>query len=815
MPRRSLFYILSILLILIALTGSARAKETVITFAAQNYTPGIVTGDVSKKLHEMARIVGEWEKLHPGVKVKFVKQPVGDYRTWMITQLKGDVAPDIISTQSECCNASAQYGWFLSLDPYLDKPNRYIPGNKRWLNIFYKDATNSRRAPDGTLYVLPIDQVEAGIYYNKDIFRKVGVRPPRTWAEFMEISKKIKDAGYVPFLCNAQVTMQLSWVTAILQDQLWNDKRPLMDVRSVNAGGFPGIDAQEFVRAYKKGIWSVRDPRNLEVYRILKEWSPYWNKDFLASSGDRLFRTGKAAMFWEGSWSLSVIKRDPLREFDFGIFPAPRLTKETTKYAPNIQPRGVGGATSIQYCVTNHAIKSGKAELAVDLLRYITIPRNLGPLVAEAEMFVPNSPGVKGSPILEPFSKTLEAGHVLFSGESAGQQYGEQAFRMLQGYLGGEYTLDQLAYRLENFIGPAVDQVIKENPQWNFDKDWNILPDKPKTQIAREQESPPFVKYIPWSFLGILLIGMAGTITANRREIWRGICKKKGIYPFIIPTFVLLAIFNYYPIFSAFHHSLFDWKGGGQAIWLGLANYREIFGDVILGEACINALKLFLFGIIVSITVPLAAAELIFHLKSQRAQYIYRVLFVVPMVVPGIVMLLIWAFIYNYDMGVINQLMRAVGMEKYVQVWLGDPKIAIYSLMFIGFPWIGGFSMLIYYAGLQNISQDVLDSCLIDGASGLKRIRMIDIPLIMGQIKLLVVLGFIGGVQGFQTQLLLTQGGPGYSTVVPGLHLYQNAIAYDRMGYACAIGVVLFVVILGLTYINMKYLKSSTEYEAS
>jgi len=142
---------------------------------------------------------------------------------------------------------------------------------------------------------------------------------------------------------------------------------------------------------------------------------------------------------------------------------------------------------------------------------------------------------------------------------------------------------------------------------------------------------------------------------------------------------------------------------------------------------------------------------------------------------------------------------------------LGNPRIALYSLMAVGFPWIGGFSLLIYFAGLQAIPVDVLDSCKLDGATGWSRIKNVDIPLVMAQTKLLMILGFIGGLQGFQTQLILTNGGPGYSTTVPGLHLYQNAMAYDRMGYACAIGVVLFIVILGLTYLNTKYLKSSAE----
>ena len=194
--------------------------------------------------------------------------------------------------------------------------------------------------------------------------------------------------------------------------------------------------------------------------------------------------------------------------------------------------------------------------------------------------------------------------------------------------------------------------------------------------------------------------------------------------------------------------------------------------------------------------------------------YIYRVLFIIPMVVPAIVMLLIWGFIYDYNIGILNQILRVIGLSHFCQAWLADPKVALYSLMLIGFPWIGGFALLIYYAGLQSIPHDVLDSCKIDGATGLRRILSVDLPLVRAQSKLLVVLGFIGGVQGFQTQLLLTNGGPGYSTMVPGLYLYRNAIQYDRMGYACAIGVILFAAVLGITYLNMKYMKSSTEFEA-
>src|SRR5262249_15207680 len=140
--------------------------------------------------------------------------------------------------------------------------------------------------------------------------------------------------------------------------------------------------------------------------------------------------------------------------------------------------------------------------------------------------------------------------------------------------------------------------------------------------------------------------------------------------------------------------------------------------------------------------------------RSLRAQYVYRVLFVVPMVVPGIVMLLIWGFFFDYNLGPLNNALAAVGLSSWKQAWLGDPRISLFSLICIGFPLLGGFALLVYYPGLQNIPRDWLDSACIDGANGLTRFRFVALPLLLGQTRLLLVLAFIDGVQGFQTQLL-------------------------------------------------------------
>src|SRR5205085_2437203 len=107
--------------------------------------------------------------------------------------------------------------------------------------------------------------------------------------------------------------------------------------------------------------------------------------------------------------------------------------------------------------------------------------------------------------------------------------------------------------------------------------------------------------------------------------------------------------------------------------------------------------------------------------------------------------------------------------------WLGNPDLALYCVAFVGFPWISGFNLLVYLAGLQNIPQEVLDASLIDGAGRWRRFSGVHLPLILGQVKLLLILSIINTLQGFVTIYILTQGGPANATTVPGLEMYVQA----------------------------------------
>lgn len=287
-----------------------------------------------------------------------------------------------------------------------------------------------------------------------------------------------------------------------------------------------------------------------------------------------------------------------------------------------------------------------------------------------------------------------------------------------------------------------------------------------------------------------------------------------AIYAMLSPTFLLLAVFSLVPFVWAFVTSFFDYEVGGEFRFVGLDNYTEYLHDPTLLPSFGNLLFLTLFGLLIVSTVPLAIAKLIFCLKSERARYLYRVLFLIPIVVPGVAGMMIWqGMIYN-DTGLLNETLRLFGREDLTRGWLSDPRTVLWAVVFMGFPFAGGINILIYYAGLAGISESIHEAAALDGARGLIKFLKVDVPLVLSQVKLLTILTVIGTVQGFEGMFILTKGGPGFKTMVPGLWMYMNAFSFQRMGYACAIGVILFLLILGLTVLNMKYFRSTEDLKA-
>lgn len=284
------------------------------------------------------------------------------------------------------------------------------------------------------------------------------------------------------------------------------------------------------------------------------------------------------------------------------------------------------------------------------------------------------------------------------------------------------------------------------------------------------------------------------------------------LYALLGPTFILLILFNYYPAFLALFRSFFHWDIGHEAQFIGLANFIELFRDPIFVQAMANICKLLIFIVIVNLTVPLFVAEMIFSINSLKWNYFLRVLFVIPMLVPPVVIWIIWKFIYS-DAGFLTSFLELIGRKDWIYGWLSHPKTALLTVAFVGFPFAYGFNVLIYYTGLFNIPESLLESAKLEGAPPFTLFFRIHLPMILSQVKLLLVVTIIAVLQGFESVYVLTgDGGPGYETMLPGLYMFFNGFTYNRMGYACAIGVVLFLMMLIFTILNNKYIRSEQEF---
>lgn len=296
------------------------------------------------------------------------------------------------------------------------------------------------------------------------------------------------------------------------------------------------------------------------------------------------------------------------------------------------------------------------------------------------------------------------------------------------------------------------------------------------------------------------------------KKITLGMKLKKSIpaYLFLLPLFAGILTFSYYPAFSGIYHSFFDWNGLGEKTFIGIENYKNLFLDSIFVNSIPAMLKLMIPKLVISIVVPFIMAELIYAVRSRKMQAGYRMLCLLPMVAPGVVGTLLWKYIYDPSSGLAVEICRLLGIVEGTQNidWLGNPELTIGSIIFMGFPWIGGTAVLIYMSGLLNISNEVMEASQLDGCNTLQRIFKVDLPLMMGQVRYFVIIGIINALQDYSVQIILTEGGPGYTTYVPGYYMFKQAFSYGNMGYACAIGTLMFVVIFLLTLLSMRLMKS-------
>jgi ABC-type glycerol-3-phosphate transport system permease component len=290
------------------------------------------------------------------------------------------------------------------------------------------------------------------------------------------------------------------------------------------------------------------------------------------------------------------------------------------------------------------------------------------------------------------------------------------------------------------------------------------------------------------------------------------------IYLFVIPTLIAICLFIYYPAMSGIFHSFYRWNGADIAEPRGLGNYLDLLRSAEFWMSFRNAFILGLWNV-VKMLPPLFVAVAIHRCRSTRIQFLYRVLFVIPMVVPPLIIALIWrSFFFEATSGYLNRFIALThlrGVLDFVApafgwgtvfrepgnpAWLGDPRLIMTACVVWGFPWVSSLAVLTHLAKLQTISPVIYEAADIDGVSWWTKFTRIELPLITGSIYIMLVFTIIGTIKDAGMILALAgfEGGPGGRVDVPALFMIRKAFLDQKMGYACAVGIVLMLVVMAL-----------------
>ncbi len=280
---------------------------------------------------------------------------------------------------------------------------------------------------------------------------------------------------------------------------------------------------------------------------------------------------------------------------------------------------------------------------------------------------------------------------------------------------------------------------------------------------------------------------------------------KRGIWLFILPGFLLMTVFVFFPLILNFVYSLFQWSAFSQSkVFVGIEYYKRILQDPIIVTALKNNTLYAIVSVLCQCGIGLILAALLENHKMRRFQPFFRTAYFIPSIISITVIGLLWQFVYNPQIGIVNPLLEALGLGKYTADWLGSSETAMGAVIFVS-QWQNiGYIMLLYIVAIQKIDESIFESATIDGATGIQSFFRILVPLVKDTILVTCVITVIGAFRVFSEVYVMTGGGPGHTTETLASYMYRVGFRNDEMGYSAAIATLIFVILLVLTFIQMK-----------
>ncbi len=264
-------------------------------------------------------------------------------------------------------------------------------------------------------------------------------------------------------------------------------------------------------------------------------------------------------------------------------------------------------------------------------------------------------------------------------------------------------------------------------------------------------------------------------------------------YLYLAPALLLISLFVLFPLVHTVYLSFFRWDGVTAGTWVGTKNYRQILADPQLRALFAHSLELVLFYAVLPIMFALLITAL-FARQTIRGMTFYRAVLFVPQAVSLVVVAVAWQWVYAAS-GVANQFLGFLGLNHHI-AWLGDFTWALPAIGLIGSWLLTGLCVVLFLSGVQKIDAELYEAARIDGASARHEFRHVTLPGLRAEMSVAVTLTVVAALKSFDLVYVLTKGGPGTSTSVPGLEIFERAFNRQQVGSAASLGVVLTVLIL-------------------
>lgn len=285
---------------------------------------------------------------------------------------------------------------------------------------------------------------------------------------------------------------------------------------------------------------------------------------------------------------------------------------------------------------------------------------------------------------------------------------------------------------------------------------------------------------------------------------------KKAICVFVLPAFILFFAMVILPIFMSGYYSLLEWDGMGEGKFIWFKNYKDLFTsyDNAFAKSLMNSLVLAAMSVFIQLPISLALALIL--ARGIKGEKFYRTVYFVPVIISTVVIGQLWTKIYHYEYGIVNMILRKVGLESWVRDWLGDTKTALICVFIVVVWQYIGYHMLLMYSAAKSIPEELYEAAKIDGASELTTAFRITIPLMKPILNVCVTFAVVGSLKIFDLVYVLTGGGPLKSTEVPSTLMYTTIFFNNQYGYGSAMAIFIIIECLALTVLIQRIFKSES-----